>query len=121
MGAIDVHDLNVNGHTRDNYVERDAVFQLIRTLLDKGADPNARVKEVPPDRRWLISLGSSRVLNCHIACSETCFPVEPKRATALAPCKPTEPQVARRPLFGFRTGSYAAAFVDISSGLLQAV
>jgi ankyrin repeat protein len=56
--AIDVRDLNVDGNTRDNHVDREAAFKLIQTLLDKGADPNARVKEVPPGRRWLTPLGS---------------------------------------------------------------
>lgn len=56
--AVDVRDLNLDGNTRDNHVDRGTAFKLIQTLLDKGADPNARVKEVPPYRRWLTPLGS---------------------------------------------------------------
>jgi uncharacterized protein len=56
--AIDFRDLNLNGDTRDNGVDRDKAFAIIETLLEKGADPNVRVKEVPPYRPWLTPLGS---------------------------------------------------------------
>jgi len=56
--AVDLRDLDVPGPTRNNGVDRDAAFGLIKELLDKHADPNARTKEYPPQRRWITRLGS---------------------------------------------------------------
>lgn len=56
--AVDLRNVDVPGPTRDNGVDRDAAFELIKVLLDKGADPNARTKEYPPQRRWITRLGS---------------------------------------------------------------
>ncbi len=56
--AVEVRNLEVNGPKKDNGVDRPLALQLIRTLLDKGADPNARTKEYPPDRRFIMGLGS---------------------------------------------------------------
>jgi ankyrin repeat protein len=56
--AVDIRNLDVAGPTRDNGVDREAAFALIETLLGKGADPNARTKEYPPQRRWITRLGS---------------------------------------------------------------
>jgi ankyrin repeat protein len=56
--AVDVRDLDVAGPGRDNGVDRPAALELIRTLLAHGANPNARTKEYPPQRRWITRLGS---------------------------------------------------------------
>ncbi|HVY83081.1 MAG TPA: ankyrin repeat domain-containing protein [Steroidobacteraceae bacterium] len=56
--AVDIRNLDVPGPTRDNGVDREAAFALIKTLLAHGADPNARTKEYPPQRRWITRLGS---------------------------------------------------------------
>lgn len=56
--AVDLRDLDVAGPTRNNGVDRDAVFNLTKLLLEKHADPNARTKESPPQRRWITRLGS---------------------------------------------------------------
>jgi ankyrin repeat protein len=56
--AVDLRDVDVAGPTRDNGIDRDAAFDLIQLLLDKRADPNARTKEYPPQRRWITRLGS---------------------------------------------------------------
>jgi ankyrin repeat protein len=53
--AVDLRDLEVN-KTEDNGVDRPAALQLIRALLDLGAKVNARTKEVPPLRRWLMPI-----------------------------------------------------------------
>ncbi|MGA2882123.1 MAG: ankyrin repeat domain-containing protein [Bryobacteraceae bacterium] len=54
--AVELRDLDVN-KTDDNGVDRPAALQLIQALLDRGANVNARTKEVPPLRRWIMPLG----------------------------------------------------------------
>jgi ankyrin repeat protein len=56
--AVDVRNLDVNGPERDNRIDRAAALELIAALLDRGADPNARTREYPPERRFLTPLGS---------------------------------------------------------------
>ena len=56
--AVDVRNLDVNGPQRDNGMDRDAAFDLIVQLLSRGADPDARIREYPPERRFIATLGS---------------------------------------------------------------
>lgn len=56
--AVDVRNMAVNGSTLSNNVDRLFVLELIKVLLEKGAFPDARVKEVPPLRSWNMPLGS---------------------------------------------------------------
>jgi ankyrin repeat protein len=56
--AVDVRNLDVNGPERDNRVDRAAALELVAELLERGADPNARTREYPPERRFLTPLGS---------------------------------------------------------------
>jgi uncharacterized protein len=53
--AVDLRDLEVN-KTDDNGVDRSAALQLIQALLAANANVNARTKEVPPLRRWLMPI-----------------------------------------------------------------
>jgi uncharacterized protein len=54
--AIEMRDIEYSRSGEHN-VDRDRLLQLIRSLLDHGADPNARTAEVPPTRRFLMGLG----------------------------------------------------------------
>ncbi len=56
--AVDLRNVDVNGPTRDNGVDRPAALKLVQLLLDRGANVNARTKESPPQRRWITRLGS---------------------------------------------------------------
>jgi ankyrin repeat protein len=58
--AVDARDLPVrSGASADeNGVDRQAALDVIASLLDRGVDVNARVKEFPPARRYLLTLGS---------------------------------------------------------------
>lgn len=56
--AIDVRNKELNSGTMTHDVDREPLFDLIRVLLEQGADPNARTREVPPLRRWDMGLGS---------------------------------------------------------------
>ena len=56
--AVDIRNLDVNGPQRDNGIDRAAALDLIALLLARGAEPNARTREYPPERRFLTPLGS---------------------------------------------------------------
>jgi ankyrin repeat protein len=57
--AVDLRDIDVPGpHITNNGVDQAAAFELIKQLLEVGADVNARTKEYPPERRWITTLGS---------------------------------------------------------------
>jgi ankyrin repeat protein len=58
--AVDARNLAVrSGAPADeNGVDRQAGLDVIRALLEQGVDVNARVKEFPPARRYLLPLAS---------------------------------------------------------------
>jgi uncharacterized protein len=56
--AVEIRNLDLRSAATDNGVDRDAALRLVTTLIDKGADVNARVKEFPPQRRHMLPLGS---------------------------------------------------------------
>jgi ankyrin repeat protein len=58
FAAVDIRNLDIPDPTHGNGVDREAALALARTLLDKGANPNARTQEYPPQRRWITRLGS---------------------------------------------------------------
>lgn len=45
------------GRNSEHDVDRPAALELIKMLLDRGANVNARTKEVPPIRRFITPLG----------------------------------------------------------------
>ena len=55
--AVTLRNLNVNGATRDNKVDRAAALDLIKDLITAGADVNARTKESPPQQRFITRIG----------------------------------------------------------------
>ena len=57
--AVEVRDMDLDSSTFKNYVEnREEILGLIQMMLEHGANPNARTKEVPPWRRTMLPLGS---------------------------------------------------------------
>jgi ankyrin len=54
--AIEMRDRDL-GRNNEHDIDRDAAFQLIQMLLERGANVNARTKEVPPIRRFVTPLG----------------------------------------------------------------
>jgi ankyrin repeat protein len=56
--AVEIRNLDLRSGATDNGVDRDAAFRLIGSIVDKGVDVNARVMEFPPQRRYMLPLGS---------------------------------------------------------------
>jgi ankyrin repeat protein len=60
LAAVDYRNLDMNNRDQDsptdNGVDRAPVLEFITLLIDKGANVNARTRELPPSRRWLYSL-----------------------------------------------------------------
>ena len=52
--SIELRNMDVDSSTFENGVDRGPVLELIKLLLDKGVDVNARMKEVPPIRRQML-------------------------------------------------------------------
>ncbi len=55
--AVMLRNLNVTGATRDNKVDRAAALELIRELIEAGADVNARTRESSPTQRFITRIG----------------------------------------------------------------
>jgi uncharacterized protein len=45
------------GRNNEHEIDRPAALEVIKMLLDRGANVNARTKEVPPTRRFVTPLG----------------------------------------------------------------
>jgi ankyrin repeat protein len=56
--AVDLRNVDLAGPATDNGIDRAAALALIEALLASGAEPNPRVREYPPERRYLMRLGS---------------------------------------------------------------
>jgi ankyrin repeat protein len=52
--AVETRNMDVDNATFVNGVDRAPFLPLIQVLLEKGADPNVRMKEVPPIRRTFL-------------------------------------------------------------------
>lgn len=62
FAAIEMRDVDLHYVTFQHMVtedDRKVIFDFIAFLLDHKVDPNIRVKEVPPLRRWMYLLGGS--------------------------------------------------------------
>jgi ankyrin repeat protein len=51
---VELRNMDVDSSTFENGVDRGPALELIKVLLDKGVDVNARMKEVPPIRRQML-------------------------------------------------------------------
>ena len=51
--------MDVDNATFENGVDREPALDLIKALLDRGADPNTRMKETPPIRRQMLRVTGS--------------------------------------------------------------
>lgn len=62
FAAVEIRNVDLHYVTFAHMVsaeDRKGTLDFIRTLLEKGVDPNIRVTEVPPLRSWMYLLGGS--------------------------------------------------------------
>jgi uncharacterized protein len=52
--AVEVRNMDVDNSTFKNGVDREPVLEVIKILLEKGANPNVRTAESPPIRRFIL-------------------------------------------------------------------
>ena len=57
--AVETRNMDVDNASFANSIDREPYLALITTLLEKGANPNARTKEVPPIRRAFLRVTGS--------------------------------------------------------------
>ncbi len=53
--AVELRDRDF-GRGSEHDIDREAILDLIKTMIERGADVNARIKEYPPIRRWIMPL-----------------------------------------------------------------
>ena len=57
--AIETRNMDVDNASFVNSIDRPPFLKLIATLLERGADPNVRMQEVPPIRRSFLRVTGS--------------------------------------------------------------
>ena len=57
--AVETRNMDLDNGTFENSIERAPFLELIQVLLERGADPNARTKEVPPVRPDFLRVTAS--------------------------------------------------------------
>jgi ankyrin repeat protein len=57
--SVETRNMDVDNATFVNSVDRGPVLELIGQLLERGANPNVRMKEVPPIRRQMLRVTGS--------------------------------------------------------------
>src|SRR5262249_39454805 len=62
FAAVEIRNVDLHYVTFEHMVtpeDRQKIFDFTKFLLERGAEPNIRVKEVVPLRRWMYLLGGS--------------------------------------------------------------
>jgi len=57
FAAVDIRNLEFTVTATSNRVDRESAYALIESLLAAGADPNPRIKEFTPERRFIAGTG----------------------------------------------------------------
>jgi ankyrin repeat protein len=56
--AVDARNIELDGELNTQIADREGELGIIQLLLARGANPNARTRESPPPRIWLMQAGS---------------------------------------------------------------
>lgn len=56
--AVDTRNVELDGEINTQVADREGALGVIKLLLARGASPNARTRESPPGRIWLMQAGS---------------------------------------------------------------
>jgi ankyrin repeat protein len=56
--AVDARNIELDGELNTQIADREGELGIIKLLLARGATPNARTRESPPPRIWLMQAGS---------------------------------------------------------------
>jgi ankyrin repeat protein len=56
--AVDSRNMELDGEINAQAADRAGELEIVKLLLAKGANPNARTREYPPTRMWLMQAGS---------------------------------------------------------------
>ncbi len=56
--AVDMRNVELDGELNTQFADRVGALEVIKLLLTRGANPNARTRESPPGRIWLMQAGS---------------------------------------------------------------
>jgi ankyrin len=57
--AVETRNMDLDNGTFENSIDRAPFLELIQVLLERGADPNARTREVPPVRPDFLRITAS--------------------------------------------------------------
>ena len=57
--SVETRNMDFDNATFENSIDRAPFLELIKILLERGANPNARMKEVPPIRRQFLRVTGS--------------------------------------------------------------
>ena len=57
--AVETRNMDVDNASFENSIDRAPYLELVQLLLERGADPNVRMKEVPPIRRDFLRVSGS--------------------------------------------------------------
>jgi len=52
--AVETRNMDIDNASFENSIDRAPLLEIVKLLLAKGADPNVRMKEVPPVRRAFL-------------------------------------------------------------------
>jgi uncharacterized protein len=56
--VVEVRNMDLHNAVFENGVDRQRLLEIVRVLLERGANPNSRTVETVPIRTWMMGIGS---------------------------------------------------------------